>query len=116
MATKISKAMPPSRSRRSKSEVQQEFETIRRGTEAAREPTNVKSVEAEQRHSAEIRDAVEEISVDSVTQQISILGGQISKRQVQDIALKAIEGASGSRALAHVNQIAMEQAKVRPQG
>ncbi len=38
-----------------------------------------------------------------------------AKRQVQDIALKAIEGASGSRALAHVNQIAMEQAKGRPQ-
>ncbi len=39
-----------------------------------------------------------------------------AKRQVQDIALKAIEGASGSRALSHVNQIAMEQAKSRPQG
>ncbi len=39
-----------------------------------------------------------------------------AKRQVQDIALKAIEGASGSRALTHVNQIAMEQAKGRPQG
>ncbi len=39
-----------------------------------------------------------------------------AKRQVQEIALKAIEGASGSRALAHVNQIAIEQAKGRPQG
>jgi colicin import membrane protein len=39
-----------------------------------------------------------------------------AKRQVQDIALKAIEGASGARALAHINQIAMEQAKGRPQG
>jgi colicin import membrane protein len=40
-----------------------------------------------------------------------------AKRQVQDIAVKAIEGASGARALAHVNQIAMEQAKTRsPQG
>lgn len=36
-----------------------------------------------------------------------------AKQQVQDIALKAIEGASGARALAHVNQIAMEQAKLR---
>lgn len=36
-----------------------------------------------------------------------------AKRQVQDIAVKAIEGASGARALAHVNQIAMEQAKTR---
>lgn len=36
-----------------------------------------------------------------------------AKGQVQDIAIKAIEGASGSRALNHVNQIAMEQAKTR---
>jgi hypothetical protein len=40
-----------------------------------------------------------------------------AKHQVQDIAVKAIEGASGARALAHINQIAMEQAKQRsPQG
>jgi colicin import membrane protein len=40
-----------------------------------------------------------------------------AKRQVQDIAVKAIEGASGAQALTHVNKIAMEQAKTRsPQG
>jgi colicin import membrane protein len=39
-----------------------------------------------------------------------------AKQQVQDIAVKAIEGASGAKALAHINQIAMEQAKTRPQG
>lgn len=38
-----------------------------------------------------------------------------AKQQVQDIAVKAIEGASGARALSHINQIAMEQAKNRPQ-
>ncbi len=38
-----------------------------------------------------------------------------AKSQVQEIAVRAIEGASGSRALAHVNQIAMEQAKQRSQ-
>jgi hypothetical protein len=36
-----------------------------------------------------------------------------AKQQVQEIAVKAIEGASGARTLAHVNQIAMEQAKHR---
>jgi len=36
-----------------------------------------------------------------------------AKRQVQDIAVKAIEGASGASALAHINKIAMEQAKTR---
>jgi hypothetical protein len=46
---------------------------------------------------------------------ISALQKQLdeTKQQVQDIAVKAIEGASGARALAHVNQIAMEQAKTR---
>ncbi len=39
-----------------------------------------------------------------------------AKKQVQDIAIRAIEGASGSKALGHINQIAMEQAKNRPQG
>lgn len=36
-----------------------------------------------------------------------------AKRQVQEIALRAIEGASGSKTLAHINEIAMEQAKHR---
>ncbi|MGA2772203.1 MAG: hypothetical protein ABSG26_15425 [Bryobacteraceae bacterium] len=39
-----------------------------------------------------------------------------AKQQVRDIAVKAIEGASGAKALSPVNQIAMEQAKNRPQG
>jgi colicin import membrane protein len=36
-----------------------------------------------------------------------------SKTQVQEIAIKAIESTSGARALSHINQIAMEQAKTR---
>jgi hypothetical protein len=38
-----------------------------------------------------------------------------AKKQVRDIAFKAIEGAAGANALAHINKIAMEQAK-HPQG
>jgi hypothetical protein len=38
-----------------------------------------------------------------------------AKKQVQDIALKAIESTSGAKALAHINQIAIEQAKNRIQ-
>jgi hypothetical protein len=50
--------------------------------------------------------------------QITTLEKQLgeAKQQVQDIAVKAIEGASGAKALSHINQIAMEQAKNRPQG
>ncbi len=36
-----------------------------------------------------------------------------AKRQVQEIAVRAIEGASGAKTLTHVNEIAMEQAKHR---
>ena len=36
-----------------------------------------------------------------------------TKKQVQEIAVRAIEGASGAKTLAHVNDIAMEQAKHR---
>lgn len=79
MATKATKTVVPSRTRRTKAEVQQEFETVRRETEATRESANPKMVEAEQRHSAEVRQAVEEISVDSVTRQISALGTEISR-------------------------------------
>jgi ribonuclease HI len=48
--------------------------------------------------------------------QIAALQKQLdeAKQQVQDIAVKAIEGASGAKALSHINQIAMEQAKNRP--
>ena len=47
--------------------------------------------------------------------QINTLQTQVdeAKKQVQDIAVKAIEGASGAKALSHINQIAMEQAKTR---
>jgi chromosome segregation ATPase len=49
------------------------------------------------------------------TVQISEMQKQLdeAKRQVQEIALRAIEGASGAKTLAHVNEIAMEQAKHR---
>jgi chromosome segregation ATPase len=39
-----------------------------------------------------------------------------AKKQVQEIAVRAIEGASGAKTLAHVNEIAMEQAKHRGPG
>ena len=56
---------------------------------------------------------------DTITRQAAQIDGlqkqmEEAKQQVQDIAVKAIEGASGAKALAHINQIAMEQAK-RPQ-
>ncbi len=74
------------------------------------------------RKDAEVEKRLSELQIKSlqeiVTRQsadIEILRGQLeeAKRQVQDIAVKAIEGASGSKALSHVNQIAMEQAKTR---
>jgi len=73
-----------------------------------------KDGEADQRL-AQVQIKTLEETVARQTAQLQDLQKQLNeaKQQVQDIAVKAIEGASGSRALAHVNQIAMEQAKQR---
>jgi phage terminase large subunit-like protein len=57
-----------------------------------------------------LKDAVDRQAAD-----IEKLQGQLeeAKKQVQDIAVKAIEGASGAQALSQINRIAMEQAKTR---
>ncbi len=67
---------------------------------------------------SELRVKTFEDALSRSAQQIAALERQLAeaKQQVQDIAVKAIEGASGARALSHINQIAMEQAKNRPQG
>ena len=76
-----------------------------------------KDAESEKRLS-EIRIQTLEESIKHQAAQIAALEKQLAeaKAQVQEIAVRAIEGASGARALAHVNQIAIEQAKNRPQG
>jgi colicin import membrane protein len=76
-----------------------------------------KDAEAEQRL-GELRVKTLEELVARQQAQIAALERQLAdaKQQVQDIAVKAIEGASGAKALTHINQIAMEQAKNRPQG
>jgi hypothetical protein len=76
-----------------------------------------KDAEAEKRF-GELRVKTLEENVAHQQTQIAALEKQLAdaKQQVQDIAVKAIEGASGARALSHINQIAMEQAKNRPQG
>lgn len=76
-----------------------------------------KDAEAEARVSALSLKAMEQ-SLAASAAQVAALEKQLveAKQQVQDIAVRAIEGASGARALSHINQIAMEQAKNRPQG
>lgn len=73
-----------------------------------------KDSEAERKMSALHIKTFEELAARQTTQ-IELLSRQLdeAKQQVQDIAVKAIEGASGAKALAHINQIAMEQAKPR---
>ena len=74
-----------------------------------------KDAEADRRVS-ELRITTLEAVVARQAEQLAALQRQLdeAKQQVQDIAVKAIEGASGARALDHVNQIAMEQARTRP--
>jgi len=71
-----------------------------------------KDAEAEKRF-GELRVKTLEDTVSHQQAQIATLEKQLAdaKQQVQDIAVKAIEGASGARALSHINQIAMEQAE-----
>jgi hypothetical protein len=104
--------------------LQNEAETaalrVRRETEAKFEQEVLvlkKDAETEKRL-AELHVRTLEETLARQASQIVMLEKQLvdAKQQVQDIALKAIEGASGSKALSHVNQIAMEQAKNRPQG
>jgi hypothetical protein len=74
-----------------------------------------KDAEADKRV-ADLRVKTLEEVVARQTDQLTALQKQLdeAKLQVQEIAVKAIEGASGARALSHVNQIAMEQARTRP--
>ena len=104
--------------------LQNEAETtalrVRRETEAKFEQEVLvlkKDAETEKRL-AELHVKTLEETLARQASQIVTLEKQLidAKQQVQDIALKAIEGASGSKALSHVNQIAIEQAKNRPQG
>jgi colicin import membrane protein len=76
-----------------------------------------KDAEAETRMT-DLRVKALEQSLTAGAAQIAALEKQLAeaKQQVQDIAVRAIDGASGARALGHINQIAMEQAKNRPQG
>jgi hypothetical protein len=101
--------------------LQREIE--RASTEAARQAESrfaqqilvlQKDAEADKRL-AELTVKSLESTIARQSEQIAALQKQLdeAKQQVQDIAVKAIEGASGARALAHINQIAMEQAKHR---
>jgi hypothetical protein len=95
-------------------------EQARRESEARLEQQSLvlrKDAEAEQRL-GELRVKTLDELVARQQAQIVALEKQLAdaKQQVQDIAVKAIEGASGAKALSHINQIAMEQAKNRPQG
>ena len=67
------------RARRSKADVQQEFLKIREEVAATREGRNAKVEEAATLREAEVRRAVDDLSVEGVAQTISTLSVQISK-------------------------------------
>jgi chromosome segregation ATPase len=105
---------------RMEKEIQAAAERSRRETEARFEQQVLvmqKDAESDRRL-AELRVKTLEEAAQRQAAQIAALEKQLAdaKQQVQDIAVKAIEGASGAKALSHINQIAMEQAKNRPQG
>ncbi len=82
----------------------------------AEQQTQLTQKDAEsERRMAELRIKTLEELLGRQNLQISDLQTRLdeAKRQVQEIALRAIEGASGAKTLSHVNEIAMEQAKHR---
>jgi hypothetical protein len=95
--------------------------------EASAQATRAAEVRFEQqililKKEAEAEKRLAELQIKSLEETISRQAAQIAvlekqreeaRQQVQEIAVRAIEGASGAKALAHVNQIAIEQAKTR---
>src|SRR5262249_15274042 len=79
----MAKVAATARPRRSKAEVEQEFLKIREEVAAAREGRNAKIEEAAKLKEAEVRQAVENVSVEGVAQTISALSVQISKALAQ---------------------------------
>ena len=68
-----------SRARRSKTEVQEEFEAIRHQAAAKREATDARAEQAAKLKEAETQQAVEGVTVEGVVQNIASLGVQVSK-------------------------------------
>ena len=77
MPAKAAKA--PVRAKRTKTEIQREFDEIQEQSADARESADPKIEEASRRHETEVREAVEGVTVESAVQRISGLGVEISK-------------------------------------
>ena len=75
----MAKAAATAHPRRNKAEVQEEFRKIREEAAATREGRNAKVEEAAHLREAEVRQAVDGLSVEGVAQSISALSVQISK-------------------------------------
>jgi colicin import membrane protein len=73
------KAKAPVRPKRTKTEIQREFDEIREQSAEARESADPKIEEASRRHDSEVREAVEGVTVESAVQRITGLGLDISK-------------------------------------
>ena len=77
MPVKAAKA--PIRAKRTKTEIQREFDEIQEQSADARESADPKIEEAARRRETEVREIVEGVTVESVVQRISGLGLDISK-------------------------------------
>ena len=82
---KVTKPVP--RAKRSRADVQQEFEAIRRDVESAKETADPKREEQQAIADAETRAAVSELSVEGVVRKVSGLSLEISKT-LSDLSAK----------------------------
>jgi hypothetical protein len=77
------------RNRRSKAEVQQEFESIRKEATAERETADARVREVAHLRDGEVQQAVEGASVEAIVNEISALGLHVSKA-LSDVSARLI--------------------------
>lgn len=83
-------AKPAARQRKPKAEVFQEFESIQSEVEVSHESADAKTAPAAAVHEAEVRQAVDGVSVEGVVEHISALGLEVS-RALAGISAKLVE-------------------------
>ena len=107
----MAKAAATAHPRRSKADVQQEFLKIRDDVAATREARNAKVEEAAKLQEAEVRQAVEGVSVEGVAQSISALRIQISKAlaEVSDELIAEVQRLATIRAAVALERAELER-------
>ena len=103
--------------RRSKADVQQEFRRIREEVAATRDARNAKVEEAARLEEAEVRQAVDVLSVEGVARSVSALSIQVSKALAEvsgDLIAEVTVGGSDRRKKEHSDRGGKDASPLTP--